>query len=149
MKMQVAPLASIRPRPFSRGNVVLEIVVVVPLTVLQFGHDLSAVETEGERMVLRDALVLQFGHDLSAVETWSLDYKCDPIETTLQFGHDLSAVETIWYGSTYCWSLVASIRPRPFSRGNFRNSYQLCCFCDASIRPRPFSRGNMPQVPPL
>ncbi len=41
-----------------------------------------------------DSSLLQFGHDLSAVETLSLDSL--PILTAmLQFGHDLSAVETI------------------------------------------------------
>ena len=62
--------ASIRPRPFSRGNnwVITQIRPIPAL--LQFGHDLSAVETSLEGMPDCPALrMLQFGHDLSAVET--------------------------------------------------------------------------------
>ena len=37
----------------------------------------------------------------------------------------------------------ASIRPRPFSRGNKALDYFQVGFGSASIRPRPFSRGNV------
>jgi len=38
--------------------------------------------------------MLQFGHDLSAVETSGANLSGANIFTALQFGHDLSAVET-------------------------------------------------------
>ena len=43
--------------------------------------------------------------------------------------------------STGCRT-IASIRPRPFSRGNNELQYQQFKLSKASIRPRPFSRGN-------
>ena len=86
---------------------------------LQFGHDLSAVETFFTVCkFFAYAAWLQFGHDLSAVETkgyYHIQYmtSCFNSATTfqpwklarelgtltaligLQFGHDLSAVETV------------------------------------------------------
>jgi len=61
---------------------------------LQFGHDLSAVETIRGAVQPATAFWLQFGHDLSAVETRPADWVALPT-LTLQFGHDLSAVETV------------------------------------------------------
>ena len=61
----------------------------------------------------------------------------------LQFGHDLSAVET--RENRYTYESVpnpASIRPRPFSRGNIMIGPASLTIYKASIRPRPFSRGN-------
>ncbi len=85
--------------------------------VLQFGHELSAVETLFLHPIGQTCRVLQFGHDLSAVETLFLH----PIGQTcrvLQFGHDLSAVETCPKFVRHDFYTSASIRPRPFSRGN-------------------------------
>jgi len=87
--------------------------------MLQFGHDLSAVETlsplpspETYLQCFNSATTfqpwkpgtltnctfptlnqLQFGHDLSAVETLSTPAASSKT-IMLQFGHDLSAVET-------------------------------------------------------
>jgi len=86
--------------------------------------------------------MLQFGHDLSAVETEVFNSFLTPSDQ-LQFGHDFSAVETLTSSNNRIRNKLASIRPRPFSRGNVRHYFQTCEFpCDASIRPRPFSRGN-------
>ena len=61
---------------------------------------------------------LQFGHDLSAVETTGTVSATTPVNQ-LQFGHDLSAMETPLKHFNLLRVCVASIRPRPFSRGNF------------------------------
>ena len=87
--------------------------------VLQYGHELSAVETTQKISDSLESQELQFGHDLSAVETgmlrqegapgctgfnsattfqpWKLIYNmAEYVEVdTLQFGHDLSAVESL------------------------------------------------------
>ena len=66
------------------------------LWALQFGHDLSAVETlHTKALEPHQMMPLQFGHDLSAVET-ILDEKHANWPVRLQFGHDLSAVETLF-----------------------------------------------------
>jgi len=62
-------VASIRPRPFSRGNGSLTIPIFSANSSLQFGHDLSAVETNMSMAEITREDELQFGHDLSAVET--------------------------------------------------------------------------------
>ena len=90
-------------------------------SLLQWGHDLSAVETRnfynrlptpnpasmGPRPFSRGnpkegysrlrSYRLQWGHDLSAVET-SIPSTPGPRPTELQWGHDLSAVETCTAG---------------------------------------------------
>ena len=60
---------------------------------LQFGHDLSAVETNWNYTAPGLAWKLQFGHDLSAMET-SITMRGLIGFFMLQFGHGLSAVET-------------------------------------------------------
>ena len=85
--------------------------------------------------------MLQFGHDLSAVET-SVYATCYTSGYMLQFGHDLSAVETRFDLYDHRFHFVASIRPRPFSRGNEAKEGDPAKVKYASIRPRPFSRGN-------
>ncbi len=92
-------------------------VKAVELSALQFGHDLSVVETLVERSQMACSYWLQFGHDLSVVETSRFLFAAHPTycfnsATTfqswkpnstvgiltenieLQFGHDLSVVET-------------------------------------------------------
>ena len=61
--------ASIRPRPFSRGNTIRNSKRLIGYSGLQFGHDLSAVETSRQYGMIASVRLLQFGHDLSAVET--------------------------------------------------------------------------------
>jgi len=46
--------------------------------------------------------LLQFGHDLSAVETGHSTLDATQIYAELQFGHDLSAVETRYHSSCCC-----------------------------------------------
>ena len=84
--------ASMGPRPFSRGNIQLEPGQRRPLP-LQWGHDLSAVETSRPFLKASISSPLQWGHDLSAVETTSAS-RCTASSRSLQWGHDLSAVET-------------------------------------------------------
>ena len=81
------------PRPFSRGNGGADYLVDEILTWLQWGHDLSAVETTPCSMWQAIRPRLQWGHDLSAVETSKVKLE-ESRELLLQWGHDLSAVET-------------------------------------------------------
>ena len=114
-----------------------------PALVLQFGHDLSAVETS-LRITLQSSKItmLQFGHDLSAVETWRWTWPSRSEVRPLQFGHDLSAVET------EITILLCRLQPSCFNSATtfqpWRHEYSLSGVCPraASIRPRPFSRGN-------
>ena len=135
--------ASIRPRPFSRGNGFFLTGINSESHLLQFGHELSSVETNptdnfrrrscaasirprpfsrGNKRLCKGVTflqaVLQFGHDLSAVETSQGDPLNCGYRITLQFGHELSAVETILPDVIAGGFPCASIRPRPFSRGN-------------------------------
>ncbi len=138
-------------------------------TALQFGHDLSVVETCGAVGYTSDKCALQFGHDLSVVETLIL---LDAMETKvgrLQFGHDLSVVETaVWpkglgtrrYKLQFGHDLsVVETRygqcplPWPIPRFNSATTFQSWkrdgiphphLAITASIRPQPFSRGNHP-----
>jgi len=87
-------VASIRPRPFSRGNIPIITILTLVQAVLQFGHDLSAVETTSADSAGSPPTTLQFGHDLSAVETGGDAGNGAGAKVVLQFGHDLSAVET-------------------------------------------------------
>ena len=106
------------PRPFSRGNHPYPSHTYGQDTRLQWGHDLSVVETrldkprwtrrtrfngattfqswKPDRMAscssARDWL--QWGHDLSVVETAATEYARAPEWLLLQWGHDLSVVET-------------------------------------------------------
>ena len=54
---------------FQPWKLLIIIVGTVPSSKLQFGHDLSAVETTTGGTEKVPAVMLQFGHDLSAVET--------------------------------------------------------------------------------
>ena len=56
------------PRPFGRGNLLMELEESYQ-HMLQWGHDLSAVETPHKATKIQVGLPLQWGHDLSAVET--------------------------------------------------------------------------------
>jgi len=158
---------------------------------LQFGHDLSAVETQIIPGNIYNSRVLQFGHDLSAVETRAgsrtpdLHPRCfnsattfqpwkrgeftawDQINMMLQFGHDLSAVETLvnqlftvaqellQFGhdlsavETNIMTAVNFAHPFGFNsattfqpwKRSLKGVGHFFAF-NASIRPRPFSRGN-------
>jgi len=159
--------ASIRPRPFSRGNVYKIYDRAVMAFALQFGHDLSAVETEIMEAILEQALFgfnsattfqpWKPGADLTGArrflgfnsattfQPWkhgrtilSAKYR-----EWLQFGHDLSAVET-WPQHRYhrhpepCFNSATTFQPwKHDHRGPECGWHE-----DASIRPRPFSRGN-------
>ena len=65
----------------------------------------------------------------------------------LQFGHGHSAVETSIAVNVQPIHYLASIRPRPFSRGDReRDIGDAIVIHYASIRPRPFSRGDRNQL---
>ena len=86
--------------------------------------------------------VLQWGHDLSAVETGAGPPVSSVTVGGLQWGHDLSAVETRNADTRKPRSWVASMGPRPFSRGNTDRDSREPKSEVASMGPRPFSRGN-------
>ncbi len=81
------------PRPFSRGDAAFEVKTVETRKTLQWGHGLSAVETEPIPVQPDRINSLQWGHGLSAVETIS-GWFTVPEGGLLQWGHGLSAVET-------------------------------------------------------
>ena len=90
------------PRPFSRGNYQTTWCVVHVNNGLQWGHDLSAVETTLNSTSPNIPSPLQWGHDLSAVETrLPRAASIDEIKV-LQWGHDLSAVETSRKKAQFC-----------------------------------------------
>ena len=85
---------------------------------------------------------LQWGHGLSAVEIgFSSDRPNGRRE--LQWGHGLSAVEIRPHLREHRVGFLASMGPRPFSRGNEpRPTAARDLHAGASMGPRPFSRGN-------
>jgi len=85
--------ASIRPRPFSRGNASYLGNQGRVVKVLQFGHDLSAVETAKS---MRIQVNRNSFNSATTFQPWKRSPGMDtptPVKQ-LQFGHDLSAVET-------------------------------------------------------
>ena len=109
--------ASIRPRPFSRGN------------------SSNADHRHNRRLGFNSATTFQpwkHGQNILMMKVLG----------QLQFGHDLSAVETQVACKVKEYRFLASIRPRPFSRGNCLFKFVNGILFLASIRPRPFSRGN-------
>ena len=105
------------PRPFSRGDGLGRFAFSAILFTLQWGHGLSAVETPA---VIASALGLkrlQWGHGLSAVETDSTAPDKHG-RGKLQWGHGLSAVETVSDMFGCGRGRLASMGPRPFSRGD-------------------------------
>ena len=98
---------------------------------LQWGYRLSAVETAKTVKTAVHMLELQWGHRLSAVETflWNFPRLRDEL---LQWGHHLSAVETSAAYPAGHRRLRASMGPPPFGSGNratpsglFRMALQL------------------------
>ena len=65
--------ASIRPRRNRRGDPESSAGKLVLIT-LQFGHDVTAVETRAEETQVKVTIELQFGHDVTAVETVSMSF---------------------------------------------------------------------------
>ena len=63
-------------------------------------------------------------------------------EMQLQWGRGLSAAEIPYHHTSTTTCNIASMGPRPFSRGNFVDSVNTHTTDPASMGPRPFSRGN-------
>ena len=61
--------ASMGPRPFSRGYTAAALAAPAWCSELQWGHGLSAVDTQRIRCRIRSLVLLQWGHGLSAVDT--------------------------------------------------------------------------------
>ena len=133
--------ASIRPRPFSRGDSTNHR-WSSSRKPLQFGHGHSAVETSKDwpdRLRARRSF-----NSATAIQPWRRDKGSSyvPADVALQFGHGHSAVETIRHVRSRQFQRPASIRPRPFSRGDEVEPLATDPRRIASIRPRPFSRGD-------
>ena len=134
--------ASIRPRPFSRGN-------LHPKSQLWQSHRKcfnSATTFQPWKPFIYDWMggMEYCFNTATTFQPWKRSALGSylPCITSLQFGHDLSAVETIHGTMAPLRGWAASIRPRPFSRGNDSAITGTHCRHAASIRPRPFSRGN-------
>ena len=127
------------PRPFSRGND-SRIMVHTHSFALQWGHDLSAVETtltditssrvlpasmgprpfsRGNRLLLRGWQMRSSFNGATTFQPWKrVDRDTLALLKRLQWGHDLSAVETGERNRADIQHCRASMGPRPFSRGN-------------------------------
>src|SRR5690606_2153326 len=72
----VLVLPSMGPQPFGCGNQAADTIVTTNLS-LQWGHNLSVVETLPSRSHSSHEIGLQWGHNLSVVETCcSMTYAC-------------------------------------------------------------------------
>ena len=110
-------LASMGPRPFSRGDV-----PYLPYRGAQTGASM------GPRPFSRG--------DMLAIVCLQQSVN------TLQWGRDLSVAETSYLAATVTRQSVASMGPRPFSRGDHRGRARGQLPAAASMGPRPFSRGD-------
>ena len=157
--------ASMGPRPFSRGTSHLSGASALEIPRFNGATTFQPWKPPEITERCRYWYTLQWGHDLSAVETRRVLADCILLDQ-LQWGHDLSAVETppVVNGDN---QIGASMGPRPFSRGNA--TWWRCCWRRvtrfngattfqpwklaeedrrglrdriASMGPRPFSRGN-------
>ena len=93
--MPAGPHASIRPRPFGRGNTNLNGRPPLPL---QFGHGLSAVENKNH--LTHGSLGLQRFNSATAFRPWKISTArgCLSQCRSLQFGHGCEAVENAGLG---------------------------------------------------
>ena len=136
-------IASIRPRPFSRGNENNRISIplyntrasIRPRPFSRGNHPTTPSKNRSNAASIRPRPFSRGNGDLK---------NCTfPIFNQLQFGHGLSAVETIrWNSFSLRWSTrfnsATTFQPwKPIG-----NIVRLVDFIAASIRPRPFSRGN-------
>ena len=135
-----------------------------PLIRLQWGHDLSVVESpcssrrrrpnksfngattsrswnpvEARVVYERDHL-LQWGHDLSVVESGGAP-EIPRVESGLQWGHDLSVVESARRADPRLALGPASMGPRPLGRGIDLTGVAMAGQILASMGPRPLGRG--------
>ena len=109
--------------------------------LLQWGHDLSAVETASPMDGLAYGVTASMGpRPFSRGNVGPAFFRRRV--GMLQWGHDLSAVETTAVRVHRYFFIGASMGPRPFSRGNAELSRCRPSGLAASMGPRPFSRGN-------
>ena len=109
-------LASMGPRPFSRGYMLIATFRMCATSrfngATAFQPWICAVAPSAVSRVL----LLQWGHGLSAVDIERV-LPSFAIIRLLQWGHGLSAVDICWKQRPRHRLLVASMGPRPFSRG--------------------------------
>ena len=113
---------------------------LVPLTVLQWGHDLSVVESIFSSRTLDANLVASMGpRPLGRGIRWS---RCGPNSSgRLQWGHDLSVVESLVRPFRVRAKEAASMGPRPLGRGIGDRRRRPHGAAGASMGPRPLGRG--------
>ena len=136
-------LASIRPRPFSRGN---QVRISLVFGALPRFNSATTFQPWKRRL---EGRTYPASHRFNSATTFQPWKQPRPVcasspQELLQFGHDLSAVETAKLSAKCSASGPASIQQRPFSRGNLNGLSEVFALAEASIRPRPFSRGNLP-----
>ena len=113
-----------------------------PVSMLQWGHDFSAVEMP--RQTEPGSRSHCCFNGATTFQPWKLRVDVDNRRgpKLLQWGHDFSAVEIEKHIAPLQLDAIASMGPRLFSRGNRRK----LCICktneQASMGPRLFSRGN-------
>ena len=114
-----AKLASMGPRPFSRGNSRGGHKGPAPHHGLQWGRGLSAAEIENTTLSWLQTGLLQWGRGLSAAEITNAFLR-SVRKDQLQWGRGLSAAEIATHPIVADRKKLASMGPRPFSRGNPR-----------------------------
>ena len=129
------------PRLFSRGNVGLRQLTTL-LTLLQWGHDFSAVEMAPAPVTIIAPDPASMGPRLFSRGNGE-DVHSAILYGLLQWGHDFSAVEIPFQLQPVHSHRLASMGPRLFSRGNREKAEDIERRIAASMGPRLFSRGNL------
>ena len=159
--------ASMEPPPFGDGNLVTSWVSPPSVSLLQWSHRLSAMETRLRRCRLlssedrfngatafrrwkpvtgflgvTSASMLQWSHRLSAMETGP-QHGAGVCGYVLQWSHRLSAMETVAVPGKGHEPGLASMEPPPFGDGNTGNvDRDNFTSTAASMEPPPFGDGN-------
>ena len=136
------------PRPFSRGNL-MPLVALENLDRLQWGHDISAVET-GSQGRQRHSGQKGF-NGATTFQPWKLQstMKSSPKSLSFNGATTFQPWKHGQEGPDRRRHPGASMGPRPFSRGNPNERHRRAVLRYASMGPRPFSRGNGPSGPSI
>ena len=129
------------PRPFSRGNQQQQIGSHCSVS-LQWGHDLSAVETE--RRIVKSTTHFRCFNGATTFQPWKRQ-EATPRWTGRASFNGATTFQPWKHVSgrdINMGIIAASMGPRPFSRGNNSLAGFLIAVAVASMGPRPFSRGN-------
>ena len=116
MAARLHTVALMEPRPFSHEYPYGNERFGRRRSLLQWSHDLSAMDTLDWAAIRPASSPLQWSHDLSAMDTldWAGKRLCSirPASSPLQWSHDLSAMDTLdWAGAIRPRQLPASMEP--------------------------------------